>query len=520
MGLVIEQIFPLGRFHATRWNQNPFEDPFGEWPPSPWRLLRALAGRWFQYARETGDADEANRNALLGALAKSLPAYHLPALTWRGQPIRQYHPAGLDEKYKYNTDPKTKKKVLAYKYREVTRTLVQDHYRAVPTEQAVYWCWREEADLSADLEVLLDGLLERCIYLGRAESFCRMKRLEQLPGGTEVNCALHEKDDGTRAPVLVPIPAEPLHLDALLDSTDGRILCGRPIPPGTTWYYASLPPRPPLAPLSTLRTPRHLSLYHVQFGIGGQVMPPLAEWVKIAERMRGRALKRLCELVARDAAVGYAALSETQHQQISLFSGKDAAGKPLSGHRHPYFLIWPDSQGRPSRFIVWRREAPFTDHEIKALFRASELPISWQPQGSWALRLVPLPFETPLPVDFASPAQVWETATPFVPPAERHRYRANGRLRPGEAPGQAAVRLLAAASLPRPIAVTLGKMDGTTWVRLHESRGRRALTRATRTPFVRPGFRMRIEFDRPVTGPIMIGDSCHFGLGIFRAASE
>src|SRR5690606_40929388 len=35
MALVLEQSFPLGRFHATRWNQNPFEDPYGEWPPSP-----------------------------------------------------------------------------------------------------------------------------------------------------------------------------------------------------------------------------------------------------------------------------------------------------------------------------------------------------------------------------------------------------------------------------------------------------------------------------------------------------
>ncbi len=39
MPLILEQSFPLGRFHATRWNQNPFEDPYGEWPPSPWRLL-------------------------------------------------------------------------------------------------------------------------------------------------------------------------------------------------------------------------------------------------------------------------------------------------------------------------------------------------------------------------------------------------------------------------------------------------------------------------------------------------
>jgi len=43
MALIIQQQFPLGRFHATRWNQGAFGDAYGEWPPSPWRLLRALA---------------------------------------------------------------------------------------------------------------------------------------------------------------------------------------------------------------------------------------------------------------------------------------------------------------------------------------------------------------------------------------------------------------------------------------------------------------------------------------------
>src|SRR5713226_7278794 len=87
MSLVLEQSFPLGRFHATRWNQNPFEDPYGEWPPSPWRLLRALAARWFQYGRETGDTDDTLRNRILTKLAQEVPCFRLPENTWRGRAI-------------------------------------------------------------------------------------------------------------------------------------------------------------------------------------------------------------------------------------------------------------------------------------------------------------------------------------------------------------------------------------------------------------------------------------------------
>jgi hypothetical protein len=52
MRLVLRQEFPLGRFHATPWRINPFDDPHGEWPPSPWRLVWSVTARWYQWARE------------------------------------------------------------------------------------------------------------------------------------------------------------------------------------------------------------------------------------------------------------------------------------------------------------------------------------------------------------------------------------------------------------------------------------------------------------------------------------
>lgn len=147
MSLILEQRFPLGRFHATRWKQNPFEDPYGEWPPSPWRLLRALADRWFQYAREAGDGDVDTRNALLEALAGSLPTYYLPPWSWRGPAIKQYQPTAVETQYKYRKDPATKALVLDYKYTEVTRSLAEDRFWVVCPEDSVFWVW-ERVELS------------------------------------------------------------------------------------------------------------------------------------------------------------------------------------------------------------------------------------------------------------------------------------------------------------------------------------------------------------------------------------
>jgi CRISPR-associated protein Csb2 len=58
------------------------------------------------------------------------------------------------------------------------------------------------------------------------------------------------------------------------------------------------------------------------------------------------------------------------------------------------------------------------------------------------------------------------------------------------------------------------------WLHLHETREFRRRKRELRAPLVRPGFSIRLEFDGPVRGPIILGDSCHFGLGLFRGVPE
>jgi CRISPR-associated protein Csb2 len=167
MPVLIEQRFPLGRFHATRWNQNPFEDPYGEWPPSPWRLLRTLANRWFQYQRETGDSDIEKRNRLLNALAAALPVYSLPVASWCGPTLKQYQPTEIAW-----TDAAKK----ASGYKKPQTTLIEDHFRVLPAEGRVYWLWKD-VHLAEGCSCLLKSLLERTLYLLHkqvfATSLCR-----------------------------------------------------------------------------------------------------------------------------------------------------------------------------------------------------------------------------------------------------------------------------------------------------------------------------------------------------------
>jgi CRISPR-associated protein Csb2 len=503
MPLVIEQNYPLGRFHATRWNQSPFEDPFGEWPPSPWRFLRALAARSFQYERETG-APPTARDPLLDALAQSPPSFYLPPTSARGPALMQYQPTAVAW-----TDA-TKKKAA---YMTPKTTLIPDHYRVLPGDDPVVWIW-SGLDLDAACLVLLDALLDRTLYFGRAESFCRMRRVEQP--GVEANCVLRRKDSGGDSPVLVPIPGTVLRMDVLLEWTDGKLLAGYPIPPGTEWHFASLP-RPIKVPLRPPVRSTPAGIHTMQFAVGGRVYPPAEHWIRVAERFRGRVIQHCAARMSGTPRAHYGSLSAAQKDELALLTGKDATGAALKGHLHAYFLLRPDDDGNPTRLIVWRQGESFTAVEIEAMIGATEFPVAWESGApDWQLRLVPLPDRTPLPSGFSGPSRVWRSITPFVPPAGRRRFRENGRLRPGESVERVAAKLLEASGWPVPARI-VETPDKTVWVGLHETRERRFERNQTRTPLVRPGYHLQVEFESPVAGPIMIGDSSHFGLGQFAA---
>jgi CRISPR-associated protein Csb2 len=138
MALAIEQYFLTGRFHATRWNQSPFEDAHGEWPPSPYRLLRTLAARWFEHIRETGISDVALRDRLLASIAAIPPEFHLPSntthtSTWPSRGVKQYQPMELAKTDKAKGEPWVKRHQTS---------LVVDRFAMIPPSEPVVWVWQ------------------------------------------------------------------------------------------------------------------------------------------------------------------------------------------------------------------------------------------------------------------------------------------------------------------------------------------------------------------------------------------
>jgi CRISPR-associated protein Csb2 len=275
----------------------------------------------------------------------------------------------------------------------------------------------------------------------------------------------------------------------------------------------------------------------LQFAVGGRVYPPADRWIKITERFRGQVLRIRAQQVSGNPQSRFDDLAPQQRGDLQLISGKDAHGRPLPDHQHAYFILWPDQHGQPTRLVCLRNGEPFSDDEVEALLKAAERTYSWEfGNPDWTLRLVPLPFETAAPLGAScSEFTIWTSKTPFVPPGNRHRFRGNGRERPGELPHEVLRKLIVKHGLPAPVRIEpldaagevantpeslAGWSDIGQWVSIHETRAERLTRRSDRTRAVRLGYRFRIVFSEPAPGPVCLGQSNHFGLGLFVPAGD
>ena len=74
MAVAVRFRFPLGEYHATPWDR-AVNSGDSEWPPSPWRILRALLSTWHT---RCPNLNAETVDHVVGKLAANLPAYLLP----------------------------------------------------------------------------------------------------------------------------------------------------------------------------------------------------------------------------------------------------------------------------------------------------------------------------------------------------------------------------------------------------------------------------------------------------------
>ena len=508
--IVLSFSFEHGRFHGTTWRANPFDDPEGEWPPSPWRIVRALIARAHQWARESGETVDVA--GLARALCSSEWSYTTPLGVGRGPTLKQYHqvvwgwnPPGAKDDRRYG--PKT--------------SLVPDSSWLTADEPTR---WVLDGGVWTDaVRELLARTVERLTYLGRAESVCRVALEREAPemrGQLKTRRQEVERNgQGTVVRVLVPEPDA--SYDELCVTTDHLEGGADTPPPGARWMYTWRPaggrskPKP-----NTPKAVEHTPVSLIQFALGFHVPPRMYAWTRLTHQFRCVAIKAL-ERLLKARNVPEAEIEA----QCNRLAGKDADGHPLRGHKHAHWMLFSaESDPRtavPARLVVWREE-PFGSDEVQAILDAAKGELFWGPnekKSPWGARAIPLDREVPSPKRFDSMSCVWESATPWVP--ARCGVRSNGKLREGLAPDEQLAAELKSRGLGDAQIEWLD--DGeVNFLAVRVPKSKRApkskddSERATTpTRGGHRGFRLRLTFDHPVSGPIALGHSSHFGLGWF-----
>lgn len=493
-GVTLAMRFLAGRYHGTAWGHHVNEARV-DWPPAPWRILRALLACYHQ---RCADLEAEVVGSLLRKLSRP-PHYQVPSYV-EGH-TRHYMP-------KDSTDADK-------------RDMVLDAFVAISPDEPVLVQWVNVELTEAEQETL-HALVGRVTYLGRAESWCEV-RVEGRPALQ----TLPADRPSRSVSLLTPIDASLEELGA-----DTATLRKRGVTRPPAGQFVSYPV-PIAAPRrKERRKPRGERPILARFALAGKSLPALTEAAHVAECARGW-------LVARG--------KREPRFASSTLSGLDAAGQPLaSDHGHAHYLPRDeDGDGRLETLWIWAPDGlgpsacAALEHldELRVSRRGEEdggdeAPQQTEPGRRWRpdlfLSLLGLGGRELFGARLAlGPARVWRSATPFLlarhPKLRRGAWRdtASEQVRRelelrGWDPSQVGVEV--SAELPghpsdRENPLTHAPGSATAHP-IHWLEFRRWLRR--RHPASPFGFGVRLTFAEQQMGPIALGFGAHLGLGSFQ----
>lgn len=465
--------FDLGRYHATPWGAHVNEAAV-EWPPSPWRLLRAL------YAAGAADVTLADRqDALRSALAVLAvapdPSYVLPeatpAHTRHYVPLAKHSPTAASE-----------------------TSLIIDAFNVVDrdAELEVWWA----AELTDEQQGALVGAVMSLGYLGRSESVCTAR---VLPAGSEPGEFDVVPSRGAAAPapwgpgsgridLLAVAPEADDPVSALTVSVTDMRKQRRLVPLGSRRAAYVTRPRGDAAVSSTVVAGTAPTLAHLR--VGHDERPSITQAAVVAHLLRS-ALQRQFD-------------HDKSGRTSPVLSGHGHDGKRTDQHQHAHYLALPGRDGRRIEHLFVWAPGGLPAAEVAAIAGLRWLRLR-DAEAAMKVALVSLGSAASLSLPRLLGARVWESATPFCLP--RHPKVRRGVEVDG--PADQIRRELSWRGLPEPASV---EMVGGRWMDFARARPGQPARSAGRVVGA------RLTFDEPVGGPIALGRLSHFGLGLFVPA--
>jgi CRISPR-associated protein Csb2 len=442
------------------------------------------------------------------------------------------------------------------------RTLVFDTFTGLPRDARVVMLW-PDSTLSSQQHDQLGLLLAHLNFFGRAESWCSACLLgdgEVAEAARAVNCRPIDGDGGpANCEIVRVLCADP---DAAFSNqytppkhkaASGRgkakttvvpalydpdwHLCMETLelhdkkwsdPPGSKWVrYARPRDCFKIEPVHRVsRSGRDLAPQVARFALDSTVLPLITDTLPVAESAR----RRLMGIYGRQFAQPDGAKARS-----AIFAGKDEASRPLSGHAHAYYLPTDeDDDGHLDHLTVIASEG-FCPGEVRALDCLNQLKGLGEIRSSHPLRVLLLGLGRLDEYDQGSCGcyQSWISATPFI--ATRYLKKRGTKRDPEEVWNNrvAFLTLVLKEELRR----FLGRradlrdltLDAIRVEPITDANGVFRIGQKQLRPIEFCRFRQktgddggrrtsggfRLTFPRPVKGPICLGHSAHFGMGLF-----
>jgi CRISPR-associated protein Csb2 len=476
MATTIAVRFPLGWYHATPWDRSVNEGAT-EWPPSPWRVLRALVATWHT---RWPDLPAQEFDQLLAALGDP-PSYR----TLPGWPAhtRHYLP-GLDHK---NGEPGGTDLTL-----DPFLWLGQD--RQSQPELLIQW----PVDLESEQRAALAKLAELLPYLGRAESVCHAWLLGEDP--VPDKSWWQPGTEGSRR-IRLLAPTQPVSRAALEISTTEVRRQRRTLPPVTSWVtYASAESRAAARPAA-----EPVTIMAVRFTVTGPTPLASGNGVLLADRAHHVAGRKLS-----DAKIGNA-----RRGQIL------GRGRAETGHGHAHWVPIADDRPPGSSvrgLVMWVPEG-LRPEEVAAIIGLGKL--SGQLGAGYEVRGFPpvkLLFQgagtiEQMAPELWGPARRWRSLTPYLPVRHRKKRRTLAAFLAEDVATELRYRqYLPGREWP---AVTVTPVNPEAELRDRWALAFRRYRLSEPMRKRRPGLALRLEFAEAVPGPLLLGQLSHFGYGIF-----
>lgn len=522
--------FPGGRYHATPGGHHVNEGHV-EWPPSPWRLLRALIATGYNTLGWVDIPEEVS--TLIEKMASVLPIYQLPVASVSHS--RHYMP------YQEGKSEKT--------------TLVFDTWANI-SEGVVQVTWPVE--LTPGEYQQLTRLTSNLGYLGRSESWVQADlnpgSATSSVGWPSLPCGNHDSPGPEYEQVTITAPLHPKDFEIWREEAVARALEPYPLPPDRKPNSALLRQRNRAkAPFpktileamqwDTARWKNHRwgqppgsrrVLYWRRVDALALDLPdpkhvPCAQPVEcmllaLATPSRNRsALPTRARTLPQGELLHKSLVARaSDHGRIHCpeLIGKDEHGNPLQGHEHARILpLDLDRDGHLDHMLIWARMGlgSRAQRAIRSVRRTwqkkgSDLQITVVGSGELAtLRSLPKPLRFGIEALLGkhSGSRIWRSTTPYVPPRFPKKTGKN------TIEGQI-LHELADQGYPQAQIRILPWTAETSRLR-HAVRVRGG---SAKPPPVDCGHVIELNFESPVQGPLALGYASHFGLGLFHAVKE